>query len=292
MAYSTSDIPDLGGRTVVITGANSGLGLETAKALAEHGARVTIAVRNAEKGERAAQKIGHDTEVSSLDLASLESVRAFAADWGEEPIDILINNAGVMYTPELRTQDGFELQIGTNHLGHYALTNLLLPTITGRVVTLSSNAHKAGRLDLDDLNWEHRPYNWFGAYNQSKLANLLFTSELQRRLAAAGSTVIATAAHPGYASTNLTANSGSLIKGTIMAIGDRTIAQSARAGALPTIYAAVEDIPGNTYVGPSGLGEWRGRPKIVGRTKAARDDASATALWSLSEELTGVSFGL
>jgi NAD(P)-dependent dehydrogenase (short-subunit alcohol dehydrogenase family) len=292
MAYSTSDIPDLSAKTVVITGANSGLGLETAKALAEHGAQVTIAVRNAAKGEQAARKIGHDAEVRSLDLASLDSVRAFAADWGEAPIDLLINNAGVMYTPEQRTREGFELQIGTNHLGHFALTNLLLPNVTSRVVTLSSNAHKAGKLNLEDLNWERRPYNWFGAYNQSKLANLLFTGELQRKLTAAGSPVIATAAHPGYASTNLTANSGSLIKGTIMAIGDRTIAQSAQAGALPTIYAAVEDIPGDTYVGPSGLGEWRGRPKIVGRTKAARDPESAAALWSLSEELTGVTFSL
>ena len=292
MAYSTSDIPDLNGKTIVITGANSGLGLQSARTLAEHGARITIAVRNAAKGEQAARTIGHDTEVRSLDLASLDSVRTFAADWGEEPIDVLINNAGVMYTPEQRTQDGFELQVGTNHLGHFALTNLLLPTIRGRVVTLASNAHKAGKLDLSDLNWEHRPYSWFGAYGQSKLANLLFTSELQRKLTGAGSTVIATAAHPGYAATNLTSNSGSLIKGTIMAIGDRTLAQSATAGALPTVYAAVEDIPGDTYVGPSGLGEWRGRPKIVGRTKAARDPESAAALWSLSEELTGVTFPL
>ncbi len=292
MTYSPHSIPDLTGATVVITGANSGLGLETAKLLAEHGARVTIAVRNAAKGAEAARKIGHDCEVRSLDLASLDSVRGFAADWGEEPIDILINNAGVMYTPELRTADGFELQIGTNHLGHFALTNLLLPSITGRVVTVASNAHKPGRVDLADLNWERRPYNFFGAYNQSKLANLLFTGELQRKLAAVRSPVIATAAHPGYAATNLTSHSGSWLKGTIMALGDRVLAQSATAGALPTVYAAVEDVPGDTYVGPSGLGEWRGRPKIVGRTKAARDRESAAALWSLSEELTGVSFPL
>ncbi len=292
MAYSTEDIPDLTAKTIVITGANSGLGLETARVLAEHGARVTIAVRNAAKGAEAADKIGHGSEVRSLDLASLESVRAFAADWGEAPIDILINNAGVMYTPELRTADGFELQIGTNHLGHFALTNLLLGHITGRVVTVASNAHKPGKVDLGDLNWEHRPYNFFAAYNQSKLANLLFTGELTRKLATAGSPVIATAAHPGYAATNLTANSGSWIKGAIMAIGDRVLAQSATVGALPTLYAAVEDIPGDTYVGPSGLGEWRGRPKIVGRSKAARDRESAAALWSLSEELTGTSFPL
>jgi NAD(P)-dependent dehydrogenase (short-subunit alcohol dehydrogenase family) len=292
MAHSTSEVPDLTGQTVVITGANSGIGLKTAEALAEHGAHVTIAVRNAAKGEQAAVKIGHGTEVRSLDLASLESVRTFASDWGAKPIDILINNAGVMFTPELRTPDGFELQVGTNHLGHFALTNLLLEHISGRVVTVSSNAHKAGRLDLADLNWERRRYSSIGAYNQSKLANLLFTGELARKLAAAGSKVIATAAHPGYAATNLTANSGSPIKGAIMALGDRALAQSAQAGALPTIYAAVEDIAGDTYVGPSGPGEWRGRPKIVGRARAARDLASAAALWSLSEELTGVAFPL
>ncbi len=292
MAYSTSDIPDLAGATIVITGANSGLGLETARLLAEHGAQVTIAVRDTAKGEQAAEKIGHASEVRALDLASLESVRAFADDWGEKPIDILINNAGVMYTPELRTREGFELQIGTNHLGHFALTNLLLPTITGRVVTVASNAHKGGKVDLSDLNWERRPYHWMAAYHQSKLANLLFTGELARKLSAAGSRVIATAAHPGYAATNLTSHTGSPIKGAIMAISDRVLAQSAQAGALPTIYAAVEDIPGDTYVGPSGPGEWRGRPKIVGRTKAARDPESAAALWSLSEELTGVVFPL
>jgi NAD(P)-dependent dehydrogenase (short-subunit alcohol dehydrogenase family) len=292
MGYSTSQIPDLTGTTVVITGANSGLGLETAKALAAHGASVTIAVRSATRGAEAAKEIGHDTEVRSLDLASLESVRAFAADWGELGIDILINNAGVMYTPLLRTQEGFELQIGTNHLGHFALTNLLLPNITGRVVTVSSVAHRGGKIDLGDLNWEQRPYNFFSAYNQSKLANLLFTSELQRRLSAIGSDVIATAAHPGYAATNLTSHTGSAIKGAVMAISDVLLAQSAAKGALPTIYAAVEDIPGDTYVGPSGPGEFRGSPKIAGRTKAAKDTVSAAALWSLSEELTGVAFPL
>jgi NAD(P)-dependent dehydrogenase (short-subunit alcohol dehydrogenase family) len=292
MAYSTSQIPDLTLKTVVITGANSGIGLETARMLADHGASVTLAVRSATKGEAAAAEIGHATEVRSLDLASLESVRAFAADWADAPIDILINNAGVMYTPLQRTADGFELQIGTNHLGHFALTNLLLPNITGRVVTVASNAHKAGRVDLGDLNWETRPYNFFAAYNQSKLANLLFTRELQRRLSAVGSPVIATAAHPGYAATELTSHTGSALKGAVMAVSDRVLAQSSVRGALPTVYAAVEDIPGDTYVGPSGPGEWRGSPKIVGRSKAASDEVSAAGLWSLSEELTGVTFGL
>jgi NAD(P)-dependent dehydrogenase (short-subunit alcohol dehydrogenase family) len=292
MAFSSSDIGDLGGQRVIITGANSGLGLETAKALAAHGAAVTIAVRNAAKGEQAAARIGHDIEVRSLDLASLDSVRVFAADWGDEPIDILINNAGVMFTPQARTRDGFELQIGTNHLGHFALTNLLLAHIRGRVVTLSSNAHRAGTINLSDLNWERRSYSATRAYGQSKLANLLFTSELQRRLSAAASTVIATAAHPGYCATNLTSHSGSAFLGMLMGIGDRTLAQSAAMGALSTLYAATEAVPGDSYVGPSGPGEWRGRPKIVGRARAARDPASAAGLWSLSEELTGVTAGL
>ena len=292
MTHSTSQIPDLSGTTVIITGANSGIGLEAAKLLAGHGAALTLAVRNLTKGEAAARQIGHDCAVRSLDLASLDSVRAFAADWGAAPIDILINNAGVMYTPLQRTRDGFELQIGTNHLGHFALTNLLLPQIRHRVVTVSSNAHKVGKIDLDDLNWERRSYSSLMAYNQSKLANLLFTGELQRRLSAVGSSVIATAAHPGYAHTELTSHTGSLIKGVALWVGDRLIAQSAYKGALPTVCAAVESVPGNTYFGPSGVGEWRGDPTIVGRTRAASDPATAAALWSLSEELTGVTFPL
>ncbi len=292
MGYSSTDVPDLTGQRVIITGANSGLGLETARVLADHGAALTLAVRNAGKGEAAAAEVGHGCEVASLDLASLDSIRAFAADWGEEPIDLLINNAGVMYTPLTRTGDGFELQIGTNHLGHFALSNLLLPHVRGRVVTVASNAHKLGKIDLADLNWERRSYNFIAAYNQSKLANLLFTSELARRLSAVGSPVIATAAHPGYAATNLTAHSGSPIKGALMAIGDRVLAQSARQGALPTVYAAVEPLASNTYVGPNGLGEWRGTPTIVGPSKAAKDEVVAAALWSLSEELTGVSWPL
>jgi NAD(P)-dependent dehydrogenase (short-subunit alcohol dehydrogenase family) len=288
MAYASSDVGDLRGQRVIITGANSGLGLATAKVLAQHGAAVTIAVRDGAKGEQAAAKIGHASEVRSLDLASLGSVRAFAAGWGDEPIDILINNAGVMFTPELRTQEGFELQIGTNHLGHFALTNLLLPAIRGRVVTVSSHAHRVGRVDLGDLNWRRRTYSATRAYGQSKLANLLFTAELQRRLSAAGSPVIATAAHPGYTATNLTSHSSSAVMGALMAIGDRSAAQSAAVGALSTLYAATGEIPGDTYVGPSGPGEWRGRPKIVGRSRAARDPAAAAGLWLLSEELTGV----
>jgi NAD(P)-dependent dehydrogenase (short-subunit alcohol dehydrogenase family) len=196
-AFTTSDIPDLSGQTAIVTGANSGIGQAAAAALASAGARVVLAVRDAGKGEAAAAAMPGTTEVRPLDLASLDSVRAFAADWHGD-IHLLINNAGVMIPPLTRTADGFELQFGTNHLGHFALTNLLLPQVTGRVVTVSSDAHRSGAIDFDDLNWERRRYRPWRAYAQSKLSNLLFTSELQRRLAQAGSPVKATAAHPGY----------------------------------------------------------------------------------------------
>ena len=189
--FTVADIPDLTGQTAVVTGANSGIGLETAKALTARGARVIIAVRDEAKGRTAAEGMHGPgtTEVRPLDLASLDSVRAFAKAWDGGPVDLLINNAGVMLPPLTRTTDGFELQFGTNHLGHFALTNLLLPHITahGRVVTVSSGAHRYGKIDFDDLNWEHRRYRRWRAYGQSKLANLLFTMELQRRLTEAGS---------------------------------------------------------------------------------------------------------
>jgi NAD(P)-dependent dehydrogenase (short-subunit alcohol dehydrogenase family) len=230
-------------------------------------------------------------EVRALDLADLASVRAFAEDW-QEGLDVLINNAGVMATPKSRTKDGFELQIGTNHLGHFALTNLLLPRIADRVVTVSSGAHRAGKIRLDDLNWEHGRYQRWPAYGQSKLANLLFTSELQRRLEGAGSEVRAIAAHPGYAATNLQSRTGSFVQNAFMAIGNLVIAQSDEMGALPTLYAATQDLPGDSYVGPDGFQEQRGHPKLVGRSGAARDDTTAERLWELSEQLTGVSFPL
>ena len=203
--FTTADIPDLTGLTAIVTGASSGIGLETAKALTAHGARVVLAVRDAARGDKAAATLPGPGphEVRLLDLASLDSVRAFAADWQAQPVDLLINNAGVMIPPLGRTKDGFELQFGTNHLGHFALTNLLLPHVTGRVVTVSSNAHRFGRMGFDDLNWERKKYRAWRAYGQSKLANLLFTAELQRRLTEAGSKVLSMAAHPGYAATNL-----------------------------------------------------------------------------------------
>jgi NAD(P)-dependent dehydrogenase (short-subunit alcohol dehydrogenase family) len=266
---------------VVVTGASSGIGLHAARAFAGAGARAVLAVRDTKKGAAAAATIPGTTDVLPLDLASQGSVRAFAAAW-QDPIDLLINNAGVMATPLARTVDGFELQFATNHLGHFALTNLLLPHVRGRVVTVSSNLHRKGRIDFDDPNWERRPYKpW-----QSKLANLLFTAELQRRLATAGSDVLSTAAHPGYAATNLDTRQTRLGNLAARALS-LAFAQSAAAGALPTLYAAVAEVPGNSYAGPA-FHEWRGPPLLVGRSPRAADPDAALRLWDLSEQLTGV----
>src|SRR3954466_93092 len=287
--WTADDLPKLDGRTFVVTGANSGIGLVAARQLARAGARVVLAVRDTEKGEEAARSIKGNTEVRKLDLADLASVREFAEAW-DGPIDVLVNNAGVMAIPESRTQDGFEMQIGTNHLGPFALTNLLLPSITDRVVTVSSPAHRMGGLDLDDLNWHKRRYQRWRAYGQTKLSNLLFTLELQRRMTEAGSDLRAVAAHPGYASTNLQSHTGNWLQNGLMAVGNKLLAQSDEMGALPTLYAATQDIPGGGYVGPDGFQEQRGHPKLVGRSSAASDEESARRLWDLSEKLTGVSF--
>jgi NAD(P)-dependent dehydrogenase (short-subunit alcohol dehydrogenase family) len=289
--FTTADLPDMTGRSVIVTGANSGIGRAAAHALAGAGARVVIAVRNLDKGSAAAATMPGETEVRALDLASLASVREFASAWDGD-IDLLINNAGVMVPPLTRTADGFELQLGTNHLGHFALTNLLLEHVTGRVVTVSSGAHRFGRIDFDDLNWERKRYAAWRAYGQSKLANLLFTSELQRRLTAAGSDVLATAAHPGYAATNLQSHSQRRSQDLLMAISNRLLAQDEHGGALPTLYAAVADIPGDSFAGPGGFLEQRGAPKLVGRSAAAQDMAVARRLWDVSEQLTGVRFRL
>jgi NAD(P)-dependent dehydrogenase (short-subunit alcohol dehydrogenase family) len=279
------------GRSVIVTGANSGIGRAAASALAGAGARVVLAVRDTTKGQEAAATMSGDTEVRRLDLASLTSIREFAADW-EGELDLLINNAGVMAPPLTRTADGFELQFGTNHLGHFALTNLLLQHVTGRVVTVSSTGHRMGSIDFDDLNWERKPYRPWRAYGQSKLANLLFTAELQRRLTAAGSAVLATAAHPGYAATNLQFHSGRRVLDIVSIVGNRLLAQDADGGALPTLYAAVADIPGDSFAGPGGFMEQRGAPKLVQRSDAAKDTDVARRLWDVSEELTGVRFPL
>jgi NAD(P)-dependent dehydrogenase (short-subunit alcohol dehydrogenase family) len=290
-SWTAADLPDLGGRTFVVTGANSGIGLAAVRELGRAGARVVLAVRDVSKGQDAASTIEGATEVRQLDLADLASVRQFADSWDGD-IDVLVNNAGVMAVPEGHTKDGFEMQIGTNHLGPFALTNLLLPRIRDRVVTVSSPAHRIGGLDLDDLNWERRRYQRWRAYGQSKLSNLLFTLELQRRLSEAGSDIRAVAAHPGYAATNLQSHTGSRLQNLFMAVGNKVIAQSGEMGALPTLYAATQDIPGGSFVGPDGFQEQRGHPKLVGRSGAASDEDSARRLWELSEELTGVSFPL
>ena len=289
--FSAADLQDLTGQTAIVTGASSGIGLETAKALIAHGARVILAVRDEAKGRAAAKAMPGpgSAEVALLDLASLDSVRAFARDWSQQPVDLLINNAGVMIPPLSRTKDGFELQFGTNHLGHFALTNLLLPNVTGRVVTVSSSAHRYGRIDFDDLNWERRRYRAWRAYGQSKLANLLFTAELQRRLTEAGSPVLSMAAHPGYAATNLQFHSDSrLMEFAMGTLGNRLVAQDAASGARPTLYAATADLPGNTFAGPSGFGGTRGAPAPCARSRAASDAEVARHLWQVSESLTGV----
>lgn len=283
-------LPEQTGRTAVVTGGNSGIGLAAADALARAGAHVVLAVRDVKRGQAAADGIRGKVEVRRLDLADLSSVREFAATW-QGALDLLINNAGIMNIPESVTKDGFETQFGTNHLGHFALTNLLLPHITDRVVTVSSGAHRmpGARIHFDNLNLigEYAPMK---AYAQSKLANLLFTLELQRRLTAAGSSVRALAAHPGWAATNLQGHDASALRRLLSEAGNRLIAQDSRAGALPTLYAAIRDLPGASYVGPNGFAEVRGAPTLVGRTAAASDPDTARRLWTVSEELTSVTF--
>jgi NAD(P)-dependent dehydrogenase (short-subunit alcohol dehydrogenase family) len=288
--WTTDRMADLTGKTIIVTGANSGIGLEAARAFAAHGAHVVLAVRDEKRGTDAAAAVTGSTEVRQLDLADLESVRRFAASWSGS-IHVLVNNAGVLVPPFGHTKDGFELQFGINHLGHFALTNLLLPHITGRVVTVASGAHRSGTIDFDDLNWATRRYGGgSGAYEQSKLANLLFTLELQRRLEASGSDVIATAAHPGMAATNLMSSSENPVMTTIAKVAVRLFAQTAASGALPTLFAATEPMPGAGYAGPGNRREMAGPPVLVGRSRAALDPHTAARLWTASEELTGVRY--
>ncbi len=290
--WDTRDIPDQAGRRVIVTGANSGIGFHAARALTDRGASVTLAVRDLTKGEEAARRIPGKTEVRRLDLADLDSVRAFAEGW-DEPLDLLVDNAGIMAPPYRTTAQGFESQLGTNHLGHFALAGLLLPrlleTAAPRVVTVSSGAHRMGKIRFDDLQSEQSYKPWH-AYGQSKLANLLFCFELQRRADNAGSNLVSVAAHPGYAATNLQTGTSSRLQDLVMGILNKVVAQSAEAGALPTLMAATADLPGAAYVGPNGPGEARGRPHLVGASDAATDVQTAARLWTVSEELTGVTF--
>ncbi|MFL5909532.1 MAG: oxidoreductase [Gaiellaceae bacterium] len=303
MKWTAEDIPDQSGRLAVVTGANSGLGLVTAGELARAGATVIVACRNTSKGEAAAEEIrgkaaGADVSVEALDLADLSSVRGFAdrLHGTRQKLDLLIDNAGVMAPPRRTTADGFELQLGTNHLGHFALAGLLLDVLRAtpgaRVVTVSSFMHHRGKIDFDDLNGE-RSYSRYGAYSQSKLANLMFMLELDRRLKAADSDVVSVAAHPGYAATNLQLSAPPLHERLAMRVSNLLFAQSAEMGALPILYAATApDVQGGFYIGPDGSGERRGHPTTVSPNKRALDTAAAARLWEVSEELTGVSYGL
>jgi NAD(P)-dependent dehydrogenase (short-subunit alcohol dehydrogenase family) len=300
--WTAADIPDQTGRVVVITGANTGLGYETAAALAEHGAHVVLAVRNLDKGKDAAARIAAqsphaDVELQELDLTSLASIRSAAEQLrsAHDRIDVLINNAGVMWTPKSITSDGFELQFGTNHLGHFAFTGLLLdrllPVAGSRVVTVSSFGHRirAG-IHFDDLQWE-RSYSRVGAYGQAKLANLLFTYELQRRLAPQGTT-IAAAAHPGGSRTQLYRNAPVLVRRVFNAV-ELLVAQDAVTGALSILRAATDPgVMGGQYFGPGGFGELQGHPKIVASSGKSHDLDVQRRLWAVSEELTKVTYPL
>lgn len=295
MNWTKLEIPEQNGRVAIVTGGNSGLGFETARMLAENGAAVILAVRDIEKGRQAAARIAGNVAVQILDLASLASIRSAAADIraAYPRIDLLINNAGIMYTPKRTTADGFELQFGTNHLGHFALTGLLLdrmlPVPGSRVVTISSTGHRIqASIHFDDLQWE-RSYSRAGAYGQSKLANLMFTYELQRRLASLGTT-IAVAAHPGIANTDLIRDLPALFRRLIVSIASR-ITQTAEMGALPTLRAATDPaVLGGQYYGPAGWGEVRGFPKLVTSNAQSYNQAIQQHLWAISEDLTGVTF--
>jgi NAD(P)-dependent dehydrogenase (short-subunit alcohol dehydrogenase family) len=300
--WSTADVPDQRGRVAVVTGANTGLGYHTAEVLAQCGAHVVLAVRNLEKGNLALARMvaAHpqaDVTLQELNLSSLDSVRAAATALRNAypRIDLLINNAGVMWTPKQLTGDGFEMQFGTNHLGHFALTGLLLDNLLrvrgSRVVTVSSIGHRLrAAIHFDDLQWEHG-YDRIAAYGQSKLANLLFTYELQRRLAVrAKPTTIALAAHPGSSNTELVRNLPAIFKPALAVFGP-LVFQNAAMGALPTLRAATDpDAEGGQYYGPDGLGEQRGHPKVVSSSKQSHDEELQHRLWKVSEELTGVTY--
>jgi NAD(P)-dependent dehydrogenase (short-subunit alcohol dehydrogenase family) len=301
--WTADDIPPLAGRRAVVTGANSGLGFEAALELARHGADVTMLARDPVRGRAAVDRVRREVADAQaalvvVDLADLSSVRSFASTWLARgaPIDILVNNAGVMALPRERTVDGFERQFATNHLGHFALTGLLLPALRlrpgARVITVSSAVAQFGRIDFDDLQGERRYWRW-EAYAQSKLANLLFAFELDRRAAASASPLVSVAAHPGFAATNLQAASpqrqGHRWRASAVTLGARLLGQSAAAGALPVLYGATApDVHGGDYYGPGGPSSMRGHPTLVAPPHRALDAETATRLWAVSERLTGV----
>lgn len=278
--WTLADMPDQGGRTVVVTGATSGLGLIVAREFAAAGASVVLAVRDVAKGRDIAAGITGRTEVRELDVADLGSVRRFARAWTGR-IDVLINNAGIMEVPLARTGDGFESQFATNYLGPFLLTGLLLPSVTDRVVTVSSQLHRMGKVHLEDLNSTDRRYKASAAYNDSKLADVLFSLELQHRLDAKGSPVRSVVAHPGIASTNLASHaaSGKVVHALRFLFNDPAT------GALSILYAATQDVPGNSYVGPRGIGSLKGHPALGKSAAAGRDTATAQQLWAATETL-------
>jgi NAD(P)-dependent dehydrogenase (short-subunit alcohol dehydrogenase family) len=280
--WTLADLPDLTGRTVVVTGATSGIGLIAAREFARVGARTVLAVRDPAKGERVAAELTGEVVVAELDVASLASVRAFAARW-DGPLDVLVNNAGIMDVPLSRTADGFDVQTATNALGPFALTNLLLPHLTDRVVWVTSQLHRLAKAHPEDLRWAERPYRAMDVYTESKLDVVLFSLELQRRLVAAGSPVRSVLAHPGIATTALAAHSRSnAINRLPFLLND------AERGALPTLFAATQDVPGNAYVGPRGLGSVKGHPKVRKPGRRGLDAEAAAAVWRAAEQLTGV----
>ncbi|MCO4762518.1 MAG: SDR family oxidoreductase [Myxococcales bacterium] len=301
--WTEAAIPDQNGRRVVITGANGGLGAVCAHQLAERGAEVILACRNTDKGEAvrahiAAAVPSAKLHVVALDLADLGSVATFAAEIADRfgAIDLLMNNAGIMAIPRRETKDGFEMQLGTNHIGHFALTARLLPLLQtgGRIINVSSQAHRMGRMNWADIMGQNR-YNKWLIYGQSKLANLLFHFELDRRLRAHRPDLRAVAAHPGYSATNLQAVgpqlAGNAGEAKLMQLANRIVAQSAEMGALPSLRAATDpEVAGGDYFGPDGIGEMQGWPIRVGHANAAGDEAAAARLWDLSEQWTGLSF--
>ena len=298
-AWTADRIPDQSGRTAVVTGANSGIGLVTALELARAGAIVVLACRNVRKGAAAVKEIREaapsaQVEVQELDVSSLDSVRRFVDALDVDELDLLVNNAGIMWMPQGRTDDGFELHFGTNHLGHFALTGLLLDrlnrTEAPRVVTVSSNEHKRGHINFDDLQLERR-YDPRKGYRQSKLANAAFGLELDRRLRTAGSPIKSVLAHPGYTATNLQVKGQTGAMKVMMNVGNRLVGQSAELGALPTLYAATApDVEGGQYFGPDRFREYRGYPTLVQVKPEGRDAEVGRRLWSVSEELTGVTY--
>jgi NAD(P)-dependent dehydrogenase (short-subunit alcohol dehydrogenase family) len=297
--WTAADMPSLVGRSFVVTGANSGLGYQTSLALARKGAHVVLAVRDLEKGAEAVGRIRAEdaeanVEARHLDLADLDSVRAFAE--GVDRLDVLVNNAGVMWTPRQESAQGYELQFAVNHLAHFALTGLLLPVLAegrdARVVTVSSFLHKQGFLHFDDLHGEHK-YNRRGFYAQSKLANVVFGLELHRRLRANGVPVASVLAHPGYSATNLQSAGPTGVQKLGLRLGNRLLAQDAEMGALPQLYAATHpEVEGGQFIGPNGRREQKGHPALVEPLEAARDRGTARRLWDVSEELSGVVYDL